>query len=81
MCRRKYDPAGKRLFEDVNAWAALSEILTKILKDPDLQNVYLIIDALDECGATRGSQADQQENAASIDATKSAAIGRPTKTP
>jgi hypothetical protein len=58
--REKYDPAGKRLFEDVNAWAALSEILTKVLKDPDLQNVYLIIDALDECGATRGSQADQQ---------------------
>ena len=58
--REKYDPTGKRLFEDVNAWAALSEILTKVLKDPDLQNVYLIIDALDECGATRGSQADQQ---------------------
>lgn len=47
--RKKYDRAGKALFEDVNAWVALSKIFTNILKDPGLNTTYLIIDALDEC--------------------------------
>jgi hypothetical protein len=47
--RKKHDHAGKSLFEDANAWVALSEIFTNILQDPTLQNTYLIIDALDEC--------------------------------
>jgi hypothetical protein len=47
--RKKYDPAGKTLFEDANAWIALSEIFTNILQDPSLKSTYLIIDALDEC--------------------------------
>ena len=48
--RRQYDKAGKKVFEDVNAWEALSEILASILQDPLLQpTTYLIIDALDEC--------------------------------
>ncbi|KAJ5743781.1 hypothetical protein N7533_008651 [Penicillium manginii] len=47
--RCQYDKAGKQVFEDVNAWEALSEILTSILEDPRLQTTYLIIDALDEC--------------------------------
>lgn len=45
----QYDKAGKALFEDINAWNALSRIFTDILKDPTLQSTYLIIDALDEC--------------------------------
>ncbi|OQD65586.1 hypothetical protein PENANT_c381G04596, partial [Penicillium antarcticum] len=45
----QYDDAGKALFEDINAWNALSKIFTDILKDPALQSTYLIIDALDEC--------------------------------
>ncbi|KAN0117092.1 putative beta transducin-like protein [Hyaloscypha variabilis] len=45
----KYDSTGKALFEDVNAWVALCEILTNILQDPSLKSTYLIIDALDEC--------------------------------
>lgn len=49
----KYEHAGKTLFEDVNAWYALSDILTRILQDPGLQDTYLIVDALDECGADR----------------------------
>ncbi|KAH9203227.1 hypothetical protein DL95DRAFT_350087 [Leptodontidium sp. 2 PMI_412] len=49
--RKKYDDAGKPLFEDANAWVALSEIITTILQDPSLNNTYLIIDALDECVA------------------------------
>lgn len=47
--RRQYDKTGKQVFEDVNAWEALSEILTRILEDPLLQTTYIIIDALDEC--------------------------------
>jgi hypothetical protein len=31
--RKKYDDAGKSLFEDVNAWIALCEIFTSIFKD------------------------------------------------
>ena len=47
--RKKYDDAGKALFEDTNAWVALSEVFTSILQDPRLKSIYLIIDALDEC--------------------------------
>ncbi|KEY75230.1 hypothetical protein S7711_07144 [Stachybotrys chartarum IBT 7711] len=47
--RKKYDLAGKQLFEDRNAWVALSEIFSSILNDPDLEMAYIIIDALDEC--------------------------------
>jgi hypothetical protein len=47
--RKKYDCAGKTLFEDVNAWVALSEILTNILQDPSLNCTFMVIDALDEC--------------------------------
>lgn len=47
--RARYDYAGKTLFEDVNAWYALSTIFRDILHDPTLQMTYLVIDALDEC--------------------------------
>ncbi|OCK89247.1 HET-domain-containing protein [Cenococcum geophilum 1.58] len=47
--RKKYDSAGKALFEDSNAWVALSEIFTNVLQDPNLNSTYLIVDALDEC--------------------------------
>jgi hypothetical protein len=47
--RKKYDQAGKIIFEDVNAWVVLSEILTNISQDPSFKTAYLIIDALDEC--------------------------------
>jgi hypothetical protein len=47
--RKKYDHAGKSLFEDANSWVALAEIFTEILQDPGLDTTFLIIDALDEC--------------------------------
>jgi hypothetical protein len=47
--RKKYDHAGKALFEDANAWVALSEIFANILQDPGLKSTYLIVDGLDEC--------------------------------
>ncbi|KAJ5593650.1 hypothetical protein N7537_010554 [Penicillium hordei] len=49
--RRRYDQTGKQLFEDANAWQALSGILSDILEDPTLKDTYFIIDALDECTA------------------------------
>ena len=47
--RKKYDHAGKALFEDANAWVALSEIFANILQDQGLKSTYLIVDGLDEC--------------------------------
>ncbi|KAG5661347.1 hypothetical protein KAF25_005469, partial [Fusarium avenaceum] len=45
----KYDHTGKQLFEDGNAWQALSKIFVAMLGDPILDGVILIVDALDEC--------------------------------
>ncbi|KAJ5387104.1 hypothetical protein N7509_009645 [Penicillium cosmopolitanum] len=47
--RSRYDKTGKALFEDKNAFYAVSDIFTQILKDPTLQTTYFIVDALDEC--------------------------------
>ncbi|KAJ5425059.1 hypothetical protein N7465_000129 [Penicillium sp. CMV-2018d] len=47
--RKRYDQTGKQLFEDANAWQALSGILSDILEDSTLKDTYFIIDALDEC--------------------------------
>ncbi|KAK4075503.1 uncharacterized protein Triagg1_4624 [Trichoderma aggressivum f. europaeum] len=47
--QKKHDHAGKALFEDTNAWFAVSGILTEILQDLQSKDTYLIIDALDEC--------------------------------
>jgi hypothetical protein len=44
-----YDKAGKALFEDANSWVAVTKIFSSILQDPNLDDIYLIIDALDEC--------------------------------
>src|SRR5439155_4411483 len=40
---------GRELFEDINAFVALSNIFTEMLHDPHLTRVYLVVDALDEC--------------------------------
>ncbi|RYP36840.1 hypothetical protein DL767_003230 [Monosporascus sp. MG133] len=47
--RKRYDIAGSKLFEDANAFFALSEILGGMLRDSSLSRVYIVIDALDEC--------------------------------
>ncbi|KAF5846014.1 hypothetical protein GGP41_008478 [Bipolaris sorokiniana] len=47
--RKKHDHAGKSLFEDANAWVALTEIFANVLQDVSLGTTYLIVDALDEC--------------------------------
>src|SRR5438552_16765612 len=43
---KDYDKAGRQLFEDANAFVALSRIFTKMLHDPRLTRVYLVLDAL-----------------------------------
>ncbi|KAH7382615.1 WD40-repeat-containing domain protein [Phaeosphaeria sp. MPI-PUGE-AT-0046c] len=48
--RKKYDHAGKGLFEDINAWVVLAEIFTEMLRDESISTTTcLIVDALDEC--------------------------------
>ena len=47
--RKRYDTAGKPLFEGDNAWFALSTICADVLQDPGLEKTYLVVDALDEC--------------------------------
>jgi hypothetical protein len=47
--RKRHDHAGKALFEDANAWVALTEIFADVLQDSQLRATYLVIDALDEC--------------------------------
>jgi hypothetical protein len=51
--RKKYDHAGKSLFEDANAWVALTEVFVDVLRDPSLRATYLGIDALNECVISR----------------------------
>jgi hypothetical protein len=47
--KQKYDQAGEALFADGNAWFALQGILEQMLREPCLQDTYLILDGLDEC--------------------------------
>ncbi|KAL6411745.1 hypothetical protein AUP68_04119 [Ilyonectria robusta] len=44
-----YDHAGRRLFEDTNAFYTLSQALASMLRDRPAKGCYLVIDALDEC--------------------------------
>jgi hypothetical protein len=47
--RSDYDSRGRLLFEDANAFFALSRILSRMLNHANLPKVYFIVDALDEC--------------------------------
>jgi hypothetical protein len=47
--RKRYDEAGKNMFEDANTWVALTEIFAEVLQDPSLGITWIVIDALDEC--------------------------------
>jgi hypothetical protein len=47
--QKRYEAAGKQLFEGPNAINALSEILSDILNNASLPTTYLLVDALDEC--------------------------------
>lgn len=50
---QKHKDSGEKLFNDENAFHALSEAFQNMLKDPGLSPVYLAVDALDECGQGR----------------------------
>ncbi|KAG8664730.1 uncharacterized protein FPOAC1_013510 [Fusarium poae] len=47
--RSEYDHTGEKLFQGSNVWVSLVGILTKMLEDPILKDVVLVVDALDEC--------------------------------
>jgi hypothetical protein len=47
--RKRYDEAGDSLLQGSNSIHALLDLLFEILLDPNLPEVYLMIDALDEC--------------------------------
>jgi hypothetical protein len=49
--REAYDTRGQSLFDDANAFFALSKIFLQMLEHPGLPKVYIILDALDECEA------------------------------
>ncbi|KAL7925830.1 WD40-repeat-containing domain protein [Trichoderma austrokoningii] len=55
--QKRYKSAGDALFKDSNAFFALSEILSNILKDlnKQRQQTYIVIDALDECVTDLGN--------------------------
>jgi hypothetical protein len=47
--RKKYDHAGRNLFEDSNAFYVLSDVFQQMVQDPNLTAAYLVVDALDGC--------------------------------
>jgi NACHT domain-containing protein len=47
--RKKYDHAGRKLFEDSSAFYILSDVFKQMVLDPKLTAAYLVVDALDEC--------------------------------
>jgi hypothetical protein len=47
--RKRYDEAGRSIFEDANAWIALTETFADVLHDANLDTTYILVDALDEC--------------------------------
>ncbi|KAK3938110.1 hypothetical protein QBC46DRAFT_356117 [Diplogelasinospora grovesii] len=67
--RESYDD-GKRRFEGVNAWVALSKIFRKMLGDPNLKPTYLFIDALDECTTDLDRLLDFIQNSATHSSVK-----------
>ncbi|KAF3402610.1 hypothetical protein DPV78_003938 [Talaromyces pinophilus] len=40
--RTKYDIAGSKLFEGTNVWISMTEILTNMLKDPNLEDIIIL---------------------------------------
>ncbi|KAH7124790.1 NACHT domain-containing protein [Dactylonectria macrodidyma] len=56
--RSKHDVTGEKLFQGINVWVSLVEILTGMLKDPTLKDAVLIVDALDECITERSQLLD-----------------------
>jgi hypothetical protein len=47
--RKRYNHMGKTIFEDANAWIALTKVFRDVLQDPNLATIYIIVNALDKC--------------------------------
>ncbi|OWT42609.1 WD domain, g-beta repeat domain-containing protein [Pochonia chlamydosporia 170] len=56
--RARYDTTGEKLFQGINVWGSLEEILTDMLKDPTLTDAVFVVDALDECTTDRSQLLD-----------------------
>lgn len=50
---QRHKDSGAKLFNEENAWPALSDAFRNMLKDPRLLPVYFAVDALDECAERR----------------------------
>ena len=68
--RRRWDREGRDIFEDRNAWEALSRIFSDILKDESLQSVVFILDALDECTSERSRLIDLVKKSSAVPKVK-----------
>ena len=51
--RKEYDHAGKDVFNDHNAFQALSSIMASMLDDESTNDCTFVVDALDECSEDR----------------------------
>ncbi|KAM0544911.1 hypothetical protein ACHAO7_008570 [Fusarium culmorum] len=51
--RKDYDDSGEKLFNNHNAWQALRKIFLSVLNDESLDEVTIIVDALDKCMINR----------------------------
>jgi hypothetical protein len=49
ILQKRYDEAGKRLFEGSNALYALRGILKQLVQESSYLRIYLVVDGLDEC--------------------------------
>lgn len=46
---KKFNDTGKQLFQGTNAFFEVASALSQILNDPELEEVNILVDALDEC--------------------------------
>ncbi|GJC77849.1 vegetative incompatibility protein HET-E-1 [Colletotrichum liriopes] len=51
--RKEHDSGGWQRYEGLNAWEVMSKILEAMVRDPVLDGVILIVNALEECGMDR----------------------------
>ncbi|CAI7583021.1 unnamed protein product [Penicillium manginii] len=52
--QERFRDTGEPLFDDGDAWAALCNMLRDILRNSSISQIYLVVDALDECVQDQG---------------------------
>jgi len=56
--QKRYNRAGRQLFENVNAWVAVRKIFLDILNNPTLLTPYLVVNTLDKYQTGRSKLLD-----------------------